>query len=634
MDPSFFLRGLVYLVAAAIAAPLGKRLGLGAVLGYLVAGALIGPSLLGWVGSERAEVQHFAEFGVVLMLFVVGLELDLSKLWRLRGPIFGLGGLQVLLSTAVAALLIWAFDRAGGWRPALALGLIFALSSTAIVLQTLRERGLEQTVAGRQGFAVLLFQDLAVIPILALLPLLGPAGATAGSSGEAAVHGVGQAAAHTGEVGGHGVAPDAWMAHLPPWAQALAVLAAVALIVVGGRFGLTPWLRWVAKSGVPAAITITALALVIGVALLMDAVGLSPALGTFLAGVVLASSEFRHELEGDIEPFKELLLAVFFLAVGAGIDFALVAAEPLRIGLGVAGLIAAKAVVLGGLAWVWRFTRDQRLLFAAALAQGGEFAFVLLAFATERRILGQAKAAEAGVIVALSMAAAPLLVLLVQRALLPRLKGGEKAGGREADTDIPESPVLLAGFGRFGHPIARLLRGAGWTPTVLELDSDQVAFVRRIGAQVHYGDATRLGLLRAAGAERARILIIAIDDEEQCLGIVATCRQHFPRLQILARACSRNHALRLQRLGVEYFVEQLGSSLDCATAVMQHLGMGASRARQLAARFKEHELRGIARMAELADGDDDERYIDIARQHSRDLETLLANVPEPEGRNG
>ncbi|MGI9240086.1 MAG: monovalent cation:proton antiporter-2 (CPA2) family protein, partial [Verrucomicrobiales bacterium] len=327
MDNTLFLNGLIYLAAAAIAAPLGRRLGLGAVLGYLVVGAIIGPSALSWVGENREEVLHFAEFGVVLMLFVIGLEIDLSRLWKMRGPILGLGGLQVTLTAlllAGAAMLLKVDPR-----QAIAVGMILALSSTAIVMQTLRERGISATSAGTQSFAVLLFQDIVVIPMIALLPLLAslPTG---------------------GDHGGH--ASITWIDSVPGWSKGFIVVGAIALVVVVGRFLLTPWLRWIASLKVTEALTATTLALVIGVALLMNAVGLSPALGTFVAGVMLASSEFRHELESDIEPFKALLLAVFFIAVGAGIDFALIAAQPLTIGLMVLGLISLKFAVLYGLA--------------------------------------------------------------------------------------------------------------------------------------------------------------------------------------------------------------------------------------------------------------------------------------------
>ncbi len=347
---------------------------------------------------------------------------------------------------------------------------------------------------------------------------------------------------------------------MPGWSKGFLVVGAIALVVVIGRFLLTPWLRWIASLKVTEALTATTLTLVVGVALLMNEVGLSPALGTFVAGVMLASSEFRHELESDIEPFKALLLAVFFIAVGAGIDFALIAAQPVTIGLMVLALISLKFAVLYGLAKSFGLSLDQRLLFAAALAQGGEFAFVLGGFAVGEGVISEGLASQMIAAVALSMALRHRSCYVVQRLILPRLKGSVDAGGdaREPDVQNHHSRVLLAGFGRFGHPIIRLLRSAGHMPTVLERDSDHVDFVRRLGLRCYYGDATRPGLLKAAGAEDAQLLVIAIDEEDECMGIIESCRKHFPHLEILARACSRDHAYRLHEAGVAFFIEQLG----------------------------------------------------------------------------
>lgn len=540
MDVNLFSAGLIYLAAAAIASPIGRRLGLGAVLGYLIMGALIGPSALGLVGGNREEVLHFSEFGVVLMLFLIGLELDISKLWRMRGPIFGLGGLQVAGSAVIIALVAALFGVQ--WRESLALGLILALSSTAIVMQTLREHRLQETSTG--------------------------------------------------------------------------------------RFVLTPWLRWVAKLKAFEALTATALVLVVGVALLMNSVGLSPALGTFVAGVMLASSEFRHELEGDIEPFKGLLLAVFFLAVGAGIDFELIANRPVLITAIVAGLVAIKFAILYLLARFFGMSFDQRLLFAAALAQGGEFAFVLGSFAVGRGILSEEISALMIASVALSMALAPLLLLAMKHWVVPKIGTTEKLRNqtaREPDVKDDGNKVLLAGFGRFGHPIARFLRSHGCMPTVLELDSDHVDFVRKLGLQVYYGDATRIELLRAAGAAEARVLIIAVDDEDQCLKIITQCRKHFPELKILARACSRDHAFRLHESGVQYFIEQLGSSMDCAVAALVETGREEQSAKRAAAEFRDHELASIARLAPLRG--DETSYIQAVRRNIEDLDSLLENSP-------
>ncbi len=615
MDSHLFTNCLIYFAAAALAAPLGKRLGLGAVLGYLIIGALIGPQVLGLVGENREEVMHFAEFGVVLMLFVIGLEIDLARLWKMRRNILGLGGLQVLITAVALALVAMAFGI--DWRQSLAVGLILSLSSTAIVMQTLKERGIADSSAGQQSFAVLLFQDIAVIPILALLPLLAMREQAAD-------------AAHSADAHGHGAA-EAWIDTLPGWSHGLVVVGAIALIVLIGRFLLAPWLRWIASMKVPEALTATTLAMVVGVALMMNAVGLSPALGTFVAGVMLASSEFRHELESDIDPFKALLLAVFFLAVGAGIDFALIAAQPLNIAIMVIALIAVKFIILGLLARSFGLSLDQRLLFAAALAQGGEFAFVLGGFAAARGILDEQLTKQVISAVALSMALAPPLLIVMQNVILPRvgtrcLPSGDKEE-RESDVENDHSEVLLVGFGRFGHPIARLLRSAGRPPTVLELDSDHVDFLRRIGLNCYYGDATRVPLLRSAGADEAKLLILAVDDEEHCVSIIESCRKHFPHLTILARACSRSHAYQLHEMGVRFFIEQLGSSLDCAIAALTELGHDADHAKDAARRFKQHEMENIDGMAKHRN--DEASYIGEAQRRLQDLDSLLVNAPLP-----
>lgn len=611
MDPSLFFSAFIYLAAATLAAPLGRRLGLGAVLGYLLVGALIGPSGLELTGENSAEVLHFAEFGVVLMLFVIGLELDLGKLWRMRNAIFGLGGLQLVVSAGALSLVAGVI--AEDWREALALGLILALSSTAIVMQTLKERGLSETSSGKQGFAVLLFQDIAVIPILAFLPTL----AHRLSESPPADH-------HSGS------AVSDWIHSLPSWGQGIVILGAMAVIIVVGKYALTPWLRWVARLKVPEALNATTLTLVVGTALLMHSVGLSPALGTFVAGVMLASSPFRHELEANIEPFKSLLLAVFFLAVGAGINFALIADQPGFIALFVLLLITVKALVLFGLSKLFRLSLDQGLLFSVALAQGGEFAFVLGGFALAQGVLSPTLTAQMIAAVALSMALSPILLMALQRLVLPKL------GTREAAADPPaanvandHARVLLAGFGRFGHPIIRLLRMAGHIPTVLEQDSDHVDFIRRIGLKCYYGDATRLELLHAAGADEAEVLVIAIDNEDQCLEIIEKVQKHFPHLRILARACSRDHAYRLHEAGVRYFIEQLGSSLDCAIATLGLLGHPTDHAKDAARRFKEKEIESIEMLSAYRGNTSD--YIDAASQNLRDLDSLLENAPISEG---
>ncbi|MDX1642779.1 MAG: monovalent cation:proton antiporter-2 (CPA2) family protein [Thermoanaerobaculia bacterium] len=596
----FFYQALVYLTAAVVSVPIAKRLGLGSVLGYLLAGVAIGPFALGLVGEEGQDVLHFAEFGVVLMLFLIGLELEPRRVWRMRAPILGLGGLQVGVTTAVLAGLALAFDL--GWRMALASGVILALSSTAIVLQTLNEKDLLSTRGGQSSFAVLLFQDIAVIPILALLPLLARPGASEG-------------AAHGGD---HS---ETWVEGLPAWAEGLAVLAAVAVIVLAGRFVLRPAFRAIARTGLRELFTAAALLLVIATAVLMTKVGVSPALGTFLAGVVLARSEYRHELESDIDPFKGLLLGLFFIAIGASIDFGLISAAPgLVLGL-MATLIVAKLLVLLLLGRLFGLSLDQNLLFGVSLAQGGEFAFVLLSYALRYGVVGESWAGQLIAAVALTMAATPLLMLLNEKLLQPRVGTRERVD-READEIDLESPVIIAGFGSFGAIVGRLLRANGVRPTVLDLDSDRVDLLRKLGLTVFYGDASRHDLLHAAGAARARLLVLALDSVEKHREILAVVRKHFPHLTVLARAGGRQQAYELIEAGVEHvYRDKLDSSLVMGVEVLRLLGFRAHQAHRAAQKFRRHDEAAVRELASMRH--DEKSYIGAARQRIEDLESLL-----------
>ena len=614
----FFFQAFVYLAAAVVSVPLAKRLGLGSVLGYLIAGVVIGPFGMELVGDEGQDVLHFAEFGVVMMLFLIGLELEPSRLWRMRRSILGLGGSQVVLT----ALLIAGVALAAGqdWRTALAVGMILALSSTAMVLQTLAEKGLMRTDAGQNAFSVLLFQDIAVIPMLAILPLLGSGHGT-GESADG--HGGGgHGGDHAADAAAHGTT---WVDGLPPWAETLTVLAAVALIVVVGRFLTRPIFRFIARTGLREIFTAAALLLVIGIALLMSKVGLSPALGTFLAGVVLANSEYRHELEGDVEPFKGLLLGLFFIAVGASIDFRLIAADPGGVAWIVVGLVAIKLLVLLGLARVFRMSLDQCLLFAFALAQGGEFAFVLFSFAAQNGVLGASVSAPLVAAVAVSMALTPLLLVVAEKLLLPRI-GTREQDSRPADAiDTGEPAVILAGFGRVGNVVGRLLRANGIEITVLDADSDRVDVLRKLGLEVYYGDATRLDLLHAAGAAHAKMIVLALDDASKNLELVETVRKHFPHLQILARAEDRPDAYDLMAAGVDQvFRETLDSSLALGVEALRHLGVRAFQATRSARTFRCHDEDALRELASMRH--DQKRYINRARERIRLLEqTLLAD---------
>ncbi|UCF67913.1 MAG: cation:proton antiporter, partial [Acidobacteriota bacterium] len=582
--------------------PIAKRLGLGSVLGYLIAGVAIGPFGFGFVGAEGQDVMHFAEFGVVMMLFLIGLELRPSLLWRLRAPILGLGGLQVTVTAVAIALCGIGLGLA--WPSALAVGLTLSLSSTAIVLQTLSEKGLMQTRAGQSSFSVLLFQDIAVIPILAILPLL-------------AVGGV----AHAVDDHGAGHGATSWVDGLPGWAQTLAVLAAVAAVVLAGRFLVVPAFRVIARTRLRELFTAAALLLVIGIALLMSRVGLSPALGTFLAGVVLANSEYRHQLETDIEPFKGLLLGLFFIAVGASIDFNLIIGDPGLITSLVAGLVVLKLIVLLALGKLFKLSLDQNLLFGFALAQGGEFGFVLFSFASQHGVLAGALIAPLVAVVAVSMAMAPLMMLINEKLIQPRF-GTREAVAREADEIHEENPVIIAGFGRFGHIIGRLLLANGVGTTVLDVDSDQVDTLRKLGLKVFYGDASRTDLLRAAGAERAKLLIVAVDEQDKALEIVRTAQKEFPNLRILSRARGRPHAYDLLEAGVEnVYRETLDTSLQVGIDALCVLGYRRHQALRAARKFRRHDEASVRELAGM--WKDQRAYIVRAREIIRSVEQMM-----------
>ena len=601
----FFFQAVVYLAAAVISVPVANRLGLGSVLGYLIAGFIIGPFGLGLIGEEGQDVMHFAEFGVIMMLFLVGLELQPLLLWRLRGPILGMGGLQVAVTTSLMTLLAMAVGLP--FQSALAVGMILSLSSTAIVLQTLNEKGLIKTDAGQSSFSVLLFQDIAVIPMLALLPLLAlePAGS-------------GQAASPSGHAANAGAA---WIIGLPEWAHALVVLGVIGAITVCGLFLVRPVFRAIAKTRLREIFTAAALLLVIGIALLMTKIGLSPALGTFLAGVVLANSEYRHELESDIEPFKGLLLGLFFIAVGASIDFNLISSNPALIGMLIGGLILIKFVILLALGRLFKMGTDQNMLFAFALAQGGEFAFVLFSFAVQNHVMPNEVANPLIGAVALSMALTPLLLLINEKLIQPRF-GTFETEAREADAINEENPVIIAGFGGFGSIIGRLLRANGIGITVLELDSDKVDLLRKLGLKVFYGDSSRHDLLHSAGAGKARILILAIDDHEKMIGIIHAAKKHFPHLILFARASDRTEAYELLDAGVNHvYRETLDTSLRAGTDALRVLGFRSYQAHRASKIFQQHDEESINELRHLRH--DQTSYISMARQRIEDLEQLL-----------
>lgn len=565
----YFIQAFIYLVAAVIAVPLAKRFGLGSVLGYLVAGVVIGP-LTGLVGQETTTIQHFAEFGVVMMLFLVGMELDPKALWAMRLHLLGLGGLQVSLTTAAGWALAWWLGLP--WQSALAVGLIFALSSTAIVLQTLSEKGLVKTEGGRGAFSVLLFQDIAVIPMLALIPLLAlPELAAIGAGGDA----------HHGEL--------SLVAGLPGWAHALVVIAAIVAVIVGGSYMSRPLFKYVIQSGLREVFTAAALMLVIGIAALMSLVNLSPALGAFLAGVVLANSEFRHELEANIEPFKGLLLGLFFITVGAGINFGVLAADWLLVLSLAFAVITIKALILLVLALLFRIRGSNGWLFTLGLAQAGEFGFVLLTYSLQSQVISTEVSQILALVVALSMFLTPMLFIVYDRVVLPRYLAAKNE--REDDSLIEEqAPVIVAGVGRFGQIVCRLLRANSVPIVVLDHEIEQIENVRQIDIKSYFGDASRSDMLETAGIANARVLVVAIDDRERAVRMVEHVKQYYPGVWVLARAFDRGHGYQLRAAGANDVIsETYHSALELGGRTLTAMGVHPDRARQMTTVFANSE---------------------------------------------
>ncbi len=608
-------QAFIYLCAAVIAVPIAKRLGLGSVLGYLLAGIVIGP-VIGLVGSETQAIQHFAEFGVVMMLFLVGLELQPRMLWQMRNRLIGLGGLQVGITGALitgTAMLMGVY-----WSVALTIGMIFSLSSTAIVLQTLNEKGLTKTEGGRASFSVLLFQDIAVIPMLALIPLL-VLPELAGN----VVEGTVAAGEHLGEEAHH--EDMSLVAGLPGWAHALVVLGAVATVLLGGHFLSRPLFRFIAESRLREIFTASALLLVIGIALLMTLVDLSPALGTFLAGVVLANSEFRHELESDIEPFKGLLLGLFFITVGAGIDFNVLFADfATIIGLTI-GVILIKGVILYGLARLFHLEVANRWLFTLGLAQAGEFGFVLLSFSLQNHVIPSELASTLLLVVALSMLLTPLLFILYDKLVLSGVSEGEAP---QPDHIDETGKVIIAGSGRFGQIVNRLLVASGVKTVVLDHEADMIDMLSRFGVKSYYGDASRPELLQAAGIGSAKALVIAIDDRERAVELVEFVRRHYPKVKILARAFDVNHLYLLNKAGVDFAIrEMFDGSLEIGKEVLKAIGMHPFKVEKMSQAFRKHDQTGLDSLYELWDEDtamsSNKAYLARARAHGATLKDMM-----------
>jgi monovalent cation:proton antiporter-2 (CPA2) family protein len=593
----FLAQLLIFLAASVIAVPLAQRFKLGSVLGYLVAGMIIGPYGLSLIG-EVEQVMHITEFGVVMMLFLVGLELRPSLLWQMRVPILGMGGAQVLTTTLVVALAAIALDLP--WRQATAVGLIAAMSSTAIVLQTLREKGLFATLPGRSIFSVLLFQDLAVIPMLAVLPLLAVGTAKAAGAG------------------------GAWfdITLLPTYQRFFIVVLAIVSIYLIGKYASRPLFRIIAATRQREIFVGTALALLIGASLLMTIVGLSPALGAFLAGVVLADSEYRHELESDIEPFKGLLLGVFFLSVGASINFSLISERMAVIGGLTAALIAAKIMVLLAIARFFKVAGDSKWLFAMGLAQGGEFAFVLFQFARVNGVLPPALVETLVSVVALSMFLAPLLFLVYEKLLAPRMaKTGEESPADPITR--PPSRVILAGFGRLGTDVGRLLLSVGCRPIILDHDPANVDILRRFGFEVYYGDACRLDLLEAAGAAEAKLLIITIGDREKAQDLVRLAAKHYPHLRIAVSAADRSSAYEFMDLGLTAIRrETFGSAMELGRDALEMLGHDPYEAYRITRLFHQKDEETLPELYRI-NRQDRSNYVSMYRQHNADLSVLM-----------
>ncbi|MEM7302513.1 MAG: cation:proton antiporter [Pseudomonadota bacterium] len=614
----------VFLAAGVLSVPIASKLGLGSVLGYLIAGIIISP-ILAVFGVDVVSIQHFAEFGVVMMLFLVGLELEPRLLWSMRMRLLGLGGLQVGLTVLIVMGVAMVLGQT--WSIALAVGLVLALSSTAIVLQTYNEKGLMKSDGGQGGFSVLLFQDIAVIPMLALIPLLAlpelAESISHGAAGDGHGGGTHGGDSHGGD-GGHGSGLSL-VDGLEGWQQALVTLGAIGAVVLGGVVLTRPMFRFVAIARMREIFVATALVMVVGIALLMTLVGLSPALGTFLAGVVLANSEYRHELESDIEPFKGLLLGLFFITVGAGINFELLSAN-LWVTLALTlGLMAIKCGVLLILSFLFGINGSDRWLFSLSLAQAGEFGFVLLSFTVANSVLPAAIADQLLLVVALSMLLTPALFIIYDKLIAPRFVEEE---GREADEISEKGPIIIAGHGRFGGIVNRMLRENGHKTTVLDYSSSQLEMLRQFGLTVFYGDATRPDLLHAAGIEAASVLIVAIDGKEPTTEMVRQVAKHHPHVHIVARATDRTHVYELYAAGAKDIIrETFDSSVRAGRSALEALGDHPYDAERKAREFVRGDRARLVSVAHLYDPDipplENTAYIEKLKEYAAESQAAL-----------
>ncbi len=583
---------LLFLFAAVVAVPIAQRLGIGAVLGYLIAGIAIGPWGLGFI-RDVDEILHFSELGVVFLMFIIGLELNPGKLWELRRQIFGVGAGQVMLTAVVLGGLLYLTKFS--WQAALIGGIGLAMSSTAMALQLMRDKSMTRNEGGQLGFAVLLFQDIAVIPALALIPLLanGPEGNN-------------------------------------NWTMIGMKVLAFAGMLIGGRYLLRPIFRLIVTSGVREVFTAAALLVVLGSALFMDSLGFSMALGTFIAGVLLAESEYQHELEIAIEPFKGLLLGLFFISVGMALNLGVLYTHILLVLGGVTVLVAVKGSVLYSLARVFGIRTSVRLQFAAVLSQGGEFAFVLFSAAGAQKVISSSQLSLLLVVVTLSMMTTPLLMQWVDRILMRRYNDQEESDEKHYVQD-DEPQVIIVGFGRFGQVIGRLLMANKMRITVLERDISVVGLMRTYGYKVYYGDATELELLRASGAEKAKSIVITCNEPEDTMDIVHICQQHFPHLNILARARGRVEAHELLQAGVTYFSrETFSSALELGKKTLVTLGMHPHSAYRAQQHFRRLDMRMLRELVPQNRGD--VAQISRVKEARRELEDIFQSEMHNERR--
>lgn len=600
MTGSLLFEAIVFLAGAIICVAIAKRLGLSSVIGYLLAGVLIGPYVLGFIGEEGQDILHFAEFGVVVMLFLIGLEIEPKNFWSMRKTILGMGGLQVGL-TMVLSYGLFAF-LGFSTKVSLVISMAVALSSTAIAMQTIKEKGLMETTSGTSSFSILLFQDIIVIFMLGFIPLLSNT-ETKTTNGNHSQH-------------------TSLLENLPIGFQTLAIILSVVLIIIAGKFLIVPMLRKVAKTGVRELLIAAAFLIVFAISYLMEFVGISPALGAFLGGVVLSNSEFKHELESTLEPFKNLLLGLFFMAVGASINFIVIAKSPLTIGGILVAIIVLKALVLFITGHFFKLKLDQKLLLTFNLSQIGEFAFVLLSFAFGLRILEQEQMDIMLVITALSMSLTPILGIINERLILPKV-GTKESIKRPMDHIAKSQKVILVGFGHFGSTVGRFLRSHGVEATILDQDSNRVDFLRKMGFEVYYGDATRLDLLESAGIADAKILICAIDSPSVTKQVTKLVKEKFPHVELMIRAKNRYEAYDLINMGIDnIYRESLDTSLTLASDALSKLGFRKytlNRQVQNFIKYDEESLRRLAKQPKI----DDKNYIFQARKELAEQEKLL-----------